>query len=825
MEPCLVSIGQSSFRDFEILVADDGSPDGTSIQEVANRHGARVVRLDQNKGPATARNRAAGEATGEVLVFLDSDVAVHEDTLARIAQAFQSDPGLDALMGSYDFEPGVHGTVATFRNLLHAHVHHRSSRQASTFWAGCGGVRRKLFRELGGFDESYPQPSIEDVEFGMRLHRAGGKLALDPDIQVTHRKEWTLASMFYADTFLRAMPWTGLMLRHGLPGDLNFRWQDRLSLMLGAAFFPMAFLALRFGRGWWLIALASLATVALLQGSLFRFLARSRSWSFSARCFPLYLIHVWSATSGFLLGLCRWEATRDRWFPVAAGTLAVLIFGGIQAAGGAYTAEFDGYPDEPAHFMTGLMIRDYLAQFPAGSPVAWAENYYLHYPKVAFGHWPPLFHFTEGIWWLFAPPSRVTGMLLIGLLGWIAAVFFYRIARTIVHPLAALAAACLLVATPVFQQSASQQMSGLLMLVFGLLQMHALIRFLRNGAKSALAEAGLWGGLCLLVHGIGACLVLPPFLVLLPNARWRSVRVRTWILFAAPFVLASLWFLLAGSVSPTWTGAGLRAHWHSGRLVELAGPGIMVLAVLGAITLIVTNDAVALTSAALVLSVAAVSFYLRAMREPRHLILALPALLFLSIAFLRFVWTKLPRPIGIAAAGLCAAVALFFFPWSRYQQKPAGYAELAPQVHFPARMLVSSPNGWEEGSWVVIASLREQRPASVIMRATKVLADVTWNSERYQVLADTPAKVSRILDRLGVETIILDEHMPAPDVLLHHTLLREMLASSAAWRQCARSQSLFAYCRTQAPVVPREPLRLDLRRNSGPVIVESTGER
>ena len=293
-------------------MADDGSPDARPIQEVAARHHARVVRLDQNRGPATARNRAAREASSEALVFLDSDVTVHQETLARIAEAFRSDPTLDALMGSYDFEPGVHGTVATFRNLMHAHVHHRSSRHATTFWAGCGGVRRTVFLELGGFDENYPQPSIEDVEFGMRLHRAGGNLALDPEIQVTHRKEWTIASMFYADTFLRAMPWTALMMTHGLPGDLNFRWQDRVSVILGSAFPGLALLAVWLGRGCWAIAGASLLAVVLLQMPLFRFLARSRSVLFSIGCFPFYLVHLWSAAIGFLLGLWRWEVLRAR---------------------------------------------------------------------------------------------------------------------------------------------------------------------------------------------------------------------------------------------------------------------------------------------------------------------------------------------------------------------------------------------------------------------------------------------------------------------------------------------------------------------------------
>ena len=113
-------------------------------------YGARVIRLEVNSGPAAARNAAARAAGGELLVFFDSDVTLHGDTLRRIADRFSTDPELDALMGSYDFEPAQGGMVAAFRNLLHAWVHHRSAGEASTFWGACGAVRRERFSTSAG---------------------------------------------------------------------------------------------------------------------------------------------------------------------------------------------------------------------------------------------------------------------------------------------------------------------------------------------------------------------------------------------------------------------------------------------------------------------------------------------------------------------------------------------------------------------------------------------------------------------------------------------------------------------------------------------------
>src|SRR5881275_2620193 len=111
-----------------------------------------VVREPERLGPAAARNRGAQLATADVLVFVDADVEVHPDAFGRIRAAFDEDPELAALFGSYDDDPGADGVVSAFRNLLHHHVHHEGAGPATTFWAGLGAVRRDVFEAAGGFD-------------------------------------------------------------------------------------------------------------------------------------------------------------------------------------------------------------------------------------------------------------------------------------------------------------------------------------------------------------------------------------------------------------------------------------------------------------------------------------------------------------------------------------------------------------------------------------------------------------------------------------------------------------------------------------------------
>jgi GT2 family glycosyltransferase len=209
---------------------------------------AEVIVVDgpAGMGPAGARNAGSTRATGSILIFIDSDVAVHPDVFKRIRAAFEAEPELAAIFGSYDDEPSMHGIVSTFRNMLHHYVHQNSGGLATTFWAGLGAVRREAFVKVDGFDEwRFRSPSVEDIELGLRLASAGGMIRLDPEIQGTHLKRWQLRTMLVTDLFYRGMPWTALMLDRGpQAARLNMRGSHGLA----AVAFTLGLAAMAFGR-------------------------------------------------------------------------------------------------------------------------------------------------------------------------------------------------------------------------------------------------------------------------------------------------------------------------------------------------------------------------------------------------------------------------------------------------------------------------------------------------------------------------------------------------------------------------------------------------
>ena len=228
---CLDALRSSDFQLFETIVVDDGSKDGT--RAVAEAFGARVYSTDGRRGPAYARNLGANEARGAILFFLDADVCVHEDSLTRIRNSFDRDPNLDALIGSYDFEPWSTDFLSQYRNLMHSFVHQTGSEQASTFWSGCGAIRKEIFLEHSGFSLEYARPAIEDIELGYRLIRANRKIILDNDLMVKHLKHWSFWNLLKTDIMDRGIPWTELILRdRAMPNDLNLQLSQRVSVAL-----------------------------------------------------------------------------------------------------------------------------------------------------------------------------------------------------------------------------------------------------------------------------------------------------------------------------------------------------------------------------------------------------------------------------------------------------------------------------------------------------------------------------------------------------------------------------------------------------------------
>lgn len=167
----------------EIIVVDDGSPDHTT--EVLDGYGPAisVVRLERNTGFATACNRGAAVAGGELLVFLNNDVLPRPGWLSALVNRLDGHPQAAAVGAKLLYPDGTiqHAGVVFGQDRQPRHIYAgfpgdhpavNRSRPYQAVTAACMLVRRPVFEDVGGFHTGY-RNGLEDVDLCLRLGQAG----------------------------------------------------------------------------------------------------------------------------------------------------------------------------------------------------------------------------------------------------------------------------------------------------------------------------------------------------------------------------------------------------------------------------------------------------------------------------------------------------------------------------------------------------------------------------------------------------------------------------------------------------------------------------
>lgn len=481
---------------------------------------------------------------------------------------------------------------------------------------------------------------------------------------------------------------------------------------------------------------------------------------------------------------------------------AALLFAATAALAwhsGTFHSEFGRYADEGMHFVTGLLVQDFLTSGQWSHPMAFALNYYLHFPKVALGNWPPGFSLMQSAWSLVFGVSRTSelwGMIL--LTAWLAWLV-YREAQSHFGTAIAAAVSLMLIAAPLTQSHTAMVMAEVPLAAVSFLALLALIRFVNAPTARSATALALWTVAAIMIKGNGWVIVLTAPLVLLAARRVRLfLSPQLWLaagIMAVPCVPYTLFTMKI--VSQGWNSRafpGFAHLWeslgiHFGFIVAVFGTLVSLIAFAGLLRQLVPalrrGEANTYWVAMAVYATAVLVFHaaIPSSIEQRKIYQVVPPLCLFVAAGLDAIANLVPLRFARTAVAGAVGVLFFFTGYASLPPYEPGYAPavealIARSDTRGAAVLIASNPVWvdSEAAFVAEWASRDRNRGVYLVRASKLLSHAVVGREEAEYLPNftSEAEVRAALDAVPIAYVILHttnaEHSYA-----HHELLRATL--------------------------------------------------
>lgn len=196
LSECLQAISASQFRDYEVIVVDDGSTDSSA--EIGEQFGCTVIRLDSQQGAGNARNHGARRARAPLILFTDADVLLPLDALGRVWEDFEKHPDAAGVQGIYRCPGLFDDAVNRYQNdYYHYFCRRIKGPYTNVFATWCAAVRCDTFWQVGGFDQRITGATVEDEELGYELIEQDFKILLDRELLVDHLANYGMRDFLY----------------------------------------------------------------------------------------------------------------------------------------------------------------------------------------------------------------------------------------------------------------------------------------------------------------------------------------------------------------------------------------------------------------------------------------------------------------------------------------------------------------------------------------------------------------------------------------------------------------------------------------------------
>jgi glycosyltransferase involved in cell wall biosynthesis len=315
MPPVMAALYRSTYKDFEVVVVNDCSPDNTLevMESMAEKYPYQLVDFAENRGVSKARNAGARAARGEIILFIDADCIVQPDTIELCVSRLEKGDCI-SVGGAYTKDPWDKDFYSIFQSL---YIHHAETKVENPDYIAthCMAIRKATFDEFGGFIEDYfigKEASVEDVELSHRLIEAGHQLCRPRDILVQHMFRFSF-SRSVKNAIKKSKYWTMYSLYKGDLLNDSGAASYELKVNVFTQCLNLALVATTVMTGWWWL----LVPVALLYAlnvavslKLLRLFHDERGWWFLLRAMAYYqFFYCFIVAYGSLMGMLKyiWE--------------------------------------------------------------------------------------------------------------------------------------------------------------------------------------------------------------------------------------------------------------------------------------------------------------------------------------------------------------------------------------------------------------------------------------------------------------------------------------------------------------------------------------
>jgi len=478
---------------------------------------------------------------------------------------------------------------------------------------------------------------------------------------------------------------------------------------------------------------------------------------------------------------------------IGLATLFLALTVVLQVQNGAYQGDYGAHPDEPSHYVNGLLVRDYVSSLSLSPPMEYAETYYLHYPKVAFGHWPPLFYVFEAAWMLLFSVSRASMMLMLAVLTALLATVVASLAWKPLSPTVGIVSGVVLVTLPLVQNLSRQVSPELLVALLILIAAVLYARYLETERWEYAAGFGLLASAACLTKGTGLVLALLPLFSIVFARKYHLLRtVSFWIPVPIVLVLSGSWYLLVpnalhGAALPdgvVMQRTNLLVFLYSlMRFAQLVGLVLSPFVLVGLGGTLYDSWVKKSRPAAIWVVMAALPTSFCAFRSvigpalgyKNWIVVIGPCILLACYGAFRLVRGRLgDGSFRSGTLALVAVVLLALSAWNATAVEPLQRRPLAEvgelitaDLRFRDSVVIVASDGAGEGALVAQVAMRERRPGHFVLRAGKVLASSSWFGGGYELRYSTPDELMQYLRSVPVGLLVVD----------HETRLSPQLSS------------------------------------------------